>query len=217
MKNRTWLRNTMLLASLATLAASASPLRAGTPLTCFPFNIGNAPSLPWDSTADQRNWNTPKSDYDTKRLADDTINLLGEKTPVIVRMETMRRATLYGRKDPAAAADLLARLKARALGSKQGRTNPLSLFDYGYLVETYKQASVLYGEKKNANAGGGENGYAYVLEALALRGNDAEMEFAAALIASWPRQVKYKEHYQRAVAGASGDQLLAANLEGRLK
>ncbi len=216
MRTTTRFTATILLTGLAAMTVSVAQLQAGTPLTCFPFQIGNAASLPWNSSADARNWNAPRSDYDTRRLADDTTSLLDQKTPVIVRMETIRRAALYGRKDPAAAAELLARLKTRALGSKEGRTNALYLFDYGYLIETYKQASLLQGEKKGVSAGS-ENGFAYVLEALSLRGNDSEMEFAAALIASWPKKEQYQEHFQNAIAGASRDQLLAANLDGRLR
>lgn len=214
MKRNIRLTTTLLLACFVGLAASVPRLLAGTPLTCHPFQIGKARSLPWGSTTDSRAFDQAKSDYDTSRLSDDTMALLGETTPVIVRMETIRRAAFYGRRDPAAGASLRARVEARALSGKDA--NPLYLFDYGYLLETYKQASLLQGGIKTVSLKDGKSGYAYVLEALARRGNDPEMEFAAALIASWPRQDGYQEHYKKAVTGAPADQLLASNLDGRL-
>ena len=57
-------------------------------------------------------------------------------------------------------------------------------------------------------------------KALALRGpsqngNDAQMEFAAALITlSGPRDA-HREHAQKAIAGAKSDPLLAQNLASR--
>lgn len=216
MRDQTRLTNSVLLACLLALAVSAPQLQAGTPLTCHPFQIGNARSLPWGSTGDSRDWNAPKSDYDTRRLAEDTIGLLGEQTPVIVRMETMRRAALYGQRDPNAAADLRSRIEARALSGKSA-DNALYLFDYGYLLETYKQASLLQGGRKPLSPNSGKSGYAFVLEALSRRGDDPEMEFAAALIDSWPRQDGYQEHYRKALTGAAEDKLLASNMEANLK
>ncbi len=215
MRRNTRLTTALLLACIAALGVSVSLLLAGTPLTCHPFQIGNAQSLPWGSAADTQSFDQSRSDYDTSRLADDAMALLGETTPVIVRMETIRRAAFYGRRDPAAGANLRSRVEARALSGKDA--NPLYLFDYGYLLETYRQASLLQGGMKTISTKGGKSGYTYVLEALARRGNDPEMEFAAALIASWPRQDGYQEHLSKAVTGASTDQLLASNLNTRLK
>jgi hypothetical protein len=199
---------TIAVVSLVLLAGSVPDSLAGTPLTCFPFDIGSARSLPWSTGTNRSDWNTPKADYDTRRLADDTIGLLGDRMPVIVRMETIRRAALYGRQNPAAAQDLLAKVKARALTGEKGKGNALYLFDYGYLLETYNQVSLFQGDKKGA----GEHGYSHVLEAIALRGGDPEMEFAAALITVWPRQESHQEHFRKAVAGAAGDALLSDNL-----
>ncbi len=217
MKLETLFRTMVTLAGIAAVALSAMPVLAGTPLTCFPFQIGKAPSLPWGTSTNQDDWNVPKSDYDTRRLASDTIALLGETTPVIVRMETIRRATLYGQRDRAAAADLRSSLEARALGGKERGSNALYLFDYGYLLETYKQAALLHDNLKKVSIGAAPSGYDYVLQALARQPNDPEMEFAAALIASWPRQENYQEHYRKASAGASRDQLLAANFHNHLR
>lgn len=204
MRHRISCAVTIAVASLVLLAISTPGILAGPPLVCFPFQIGNARSLPWSSG----DWNSPKADYDTRRLADDTLMLLGDETPVIVRMETIRRATLYGRQNLGAARELLARVKARALKDEKGRGNGLHLFDYGYLLETYRQASLLQDDKEVA----GESGYARVVDAIALRGSDPQMEFAAALITVWPRKEVYQQHLRKSVAGAAGDALLADNL-----
>ena len=71
--------------------------------------------------------------------------MLGANTPVIVRMETLRRATIYGAKDQKIAYELLARLMARALNAESdGKTSAAAWFDAGYLVESLKQASFIY-------------------------------------------------------------------------
>ena len=80
-----------LFALLAALALAA-PALAGPPLLCHPFNIGDARSLPWDGT---RAFWQGRADYRLENLAADTEALLTPSTPVIVRMETLRRAALY--------------------------------------------------------------------------------------------------------------------------
>src|SRR5215475_14832872 len=100
------------LVPLAALFLAAVPAWAGPPLICHAFDIGDAKSLPWVS----HNWNlNGEESYDTKNLPDDTIAILdrGSKS-TLVHMETLRRATLYARKDAATAKQLLLRLTARA-------------------------------------------------------------------------------------------------------
>ncbi len=43
-----------------------------------------------------------------------TLAILDSNPAVLVRMETLRRATLYARQDPPSAKELLTRLRARA-------------------------------------------------------------------------------------------------------
>ena len=182
-----------------TLATSAV---AGPPLICHPFDIGAAKSLPWTGSA----WDLSGNEgYDASNLARDTIALLDSNTPVIVRMETLRRATLYARKDSRAAKELLTRLHARATGNQDA----LAWFDLGYLAETYRQGL------KDQNPAAGLDGYSFVMKALALRGNDAEMEFAAALITLRGPFPEHLQHSQKAIAGAKADALLARNLASR--
>ena len=205
-------------AVFATIFVLPRIVQAGTPLICHPFDIGNAKSLPWTSDG----WKeSGKEDYNLARLVADTEALLVPDTPVIVRMETLRRATLYAQKDPKVAQELLAKLKARAQNAEaQGRPDALASFDLGYFVETFKQANLTwkklpdgkYAAVYQPNAASGMDGYAYVLKAINLRGQDPEMEFAAAVITAWPRQKSYDAHLRKAVAGASDSSLLARNL-----
>jgi hypothetical protein len=62
------------------------------------------------------------------------------------------------------------------------------------------------------NPAAGVDGYALVKKALALRGPDAQMEFAAALITLSGPQDEHRQHAQRAIAGTKSDPLLALNL-----
>ncbi len=186
---------------LVVLILAGSAL-AGPPLICHRFDIGDAKSLPWIGSS----WNiSGNQSYDTGNLARDTMALLDANAAVIVRMETLRRATLYAQQDPRAAKELLTRLHARATAGRDA----LALFDLGYLAETYHQWL------KGQDPAAGLDGYDFVKKALALRGNDAEMEFAAALIALRGPHKDQMEHSQRAIAGAKADALLAHNLASR--
>src|SRR6202521_6170563 len=166
----------------------ANVAQAGPPLICHTIEIGRAKSLPWIG----HNWNLSGGEnYDTKNLVPDTLDILAPDIPVLVRMETLRRATLYARKDPHAAKELLARLHARATSPESSRhSDPRAWFDVGCLAEAYKQwigQSWMRVSKDEQNPAAGVDGYALVKKALALRGpsqmgKDAQMEFAAALI-----------------------------------
>jgi len=205
-------------AVLATLLWLPQVARAGTPLICSPFDIGGAKSLPWNGDT----WkSSPKEDYNLARLVADTEALLGPDTPVIVRMETIRRATLYAQKDPQVAKDLLETLKARAMSAgAMGHAEALAWFDLGYMVETYKQANLNWKKLPSGkydpvfipNPASGLDGYAWVVKAINLRGQDPEMEFAASVITAWPRQKSYDAHLRKAVSGATDGSLLAKNL-----
>lgn len=199
----------------------ANVAQAGPPLICHAFEIGQAKSLPLAS----HSWNLSGSEnYDTRNLASDTLEVLKPDTPVLVRMETLRRATLYARKDPLAAKVLLAKLHVRATSAESaGHPDALAWFDAGYLVETYKQwigrdlPHMTDGMRLDPNPATGMDGYAMVKKAIALHGvalhaDDAQMEFAAALITlSGPRE-EHAQHAQKAIAGAKADALLAQNL-----
>lgn len=199
-----------------TLAIPQAAL-AGPPLICHPFDIGGAKSLPWLGGDRQsgRDWRGVDRSYDLGRLVEDTLALLTPETPVIVRMETLRRAAVYAAwamrdqkvgypvKDEKVARELLDRLLARAKDAEaKGKHDALAWFDAGYLAETYKQSGLATDVK----------GHDLVAKAIALRGQDAEMEFAAAIITEGGPANAHRKHFQKAVNGGKDGSLLAKNL-----
>ncbi len=158
------------IALVVALLSIASLAQAGPPLICHTIEIGQAKSLPWIS----HNWNLSGGEtYETKNLVRDTLEILAPDTPVLVRMETLRRATLYARKDPVAAKELLARLHARATSAESSAyPDALAWFDVGYLAETYKQwlgrnlPHMTDGMLMDPNPAAGVDGYVLVKKAL---------------------------------------------------
>jgi hypothetical protein len=148
----------------------AHPALAGPPLLCFPFQIGDAKSLPMG----RGDWHAVDPKYDVSHLVDDTVALLTPDAPVLVRMETLRRATLYAAAHPPIADALLAALERRATAGHEAVG--LNVFDFGYLVETYKEAKFLF--KAPIARLDAIDGYQLVLKARALRG-DTAMDAAA--------------------------------------
>ena len=207
--NRTTQR--FVLATIFSLSLLSAVALAGPPLICHPFEIDGANSLPWIS----HDWNLSGSEnYDTSKLASDTLAILDSSNVTLVHMETLRRATLYARKDPLAAKQLITRLIARAELTKSATPstppNALAIFDAGYLAEAYKQW--LGSENNPAQR---FDGYALVQLALQRRGSDPQMEFAAALISVGNASMNGQEHAEKAIAGAKNDSLLARNLSAR--
>ncbi len=213
---------------LITAATLPQTSLAGPPLICHPIEIGNARSLPWESAAE---WRAVKRDYDLNRLVEDTLALLTPEAPVLVRMETLRRATVYAvwaqrdhevglaAKNSQVADELLSRLMARVRGSVRPNQPPtLELFDAGYLNACYEQAGYNTAKKPGNTLDGyimvkkALDGYTMVRKASGMSGHHVEMEFAAALISKAPKRPAFREHLQRAVAGAREGTLLARNL-----
>ena len=148
-------------------------------------------------------------DYDLKNLTRDTLAILDSSTPVLVRMETPRWATIYARQDPQVAKELLTRLQGRAANSDAaGHPDALAWFDVGYLTETYKQ----WLGKGEPNPATGLDGYGLIEKAISLRGQDPEMEFAGALVTLEGPENDHQDHVRKAMAGAKNDPLLARNL-----
>jgi hypothetical protein len=203
--------------AIVVLALLQQLTQAGPPLICHPFDIGEAKSLPWSGSQ----WRDVKADYDLNRLVEDTLALLAPETPVIARMETLRRATIYAVwakrdhevgyqvKDQKNAEELLSRLMDRVRQSVQwGKADALALFDAGYLAASYKEA----GYRSSGKPNGELNGYEMMVKAAAMRGGDAEMELALALATRHSKTSAHAEHFQKAVAGAKDGSLLARNL-----
>jgi len=203
---RTWSLRFSALFALSLLLAAA--VLAGPPLICHAFDIGSAKSLPWIS----HDWNlTGSESYDTSKLASDTLAILAADNSVLVHMETLRRATLYARKDPVAGKALLTKIMLGTKSAEASESRALMYFDSGYLAEAYKQ---WLGDASH-NPAAGIDGYALVQEAIRIRGNDPQMELAAALITLNGPAAEHQAHAQKAIAGAKSDPLLARNLASR--
>jgi hypothetical protein len=192
------------ISTVAVLLGFTTFAFAGPPLICHPIEIGQAKSLPWVEFNYKGN-----PDYDLKNLSRDTLAILDSRTPVLVRMETLRRATIYARLDPQAAKELITQLQERAANSDAaGDPDALAWFDVGYLAEAYRQ----WLGRGEPNPAAGLDGYSLVRKAISLRGSDPEMEFAAALITLSGPESEHHDHVQKAMAGAKSDSLLAQNL-----
>jgi hypothetical protein len=195
---------------MALLLALPAVAEAGPPLICQPFQTGGEAVLPWGIGP---SWNNPDPRYDVSRLTGDTLRLLSRGLPVIARMENLRRATIYAARDARVAHELMTAVLARALSSAAaGSPDPDSLFDAGYLIESFKQRSLLDDDRESRSAirdEPGADGYAMVVRAIALHGSDADMEFAASLMKAGPLA---DEHRRRAAAAARAGSLLAINL-----
>lgn len=203
--------------TLVTLTFAPTALLAGPPAICHQFQTGGAPSLPWGEGS---GWRRSLPGYDLQRLTDDTLKLLTPTTPVLARMETIRRATIYASTDASVAAELLSRVLGRALdGAASGTSNRQALFDAGYLVESYRQANLIYkydmlrGAEKAAwqlrETPRGLDGYSWITSALSMGKPDAEMEFGASRVTEGATS---QAHVRKAIGGARPGTLLAANL-----
>jgi hypothetical protein len=201
------------LSVVSSLLLATTVLYAGPPLICHPIQIGKARSLPSGNGS-----HGAKSDYDRTNLIEETLALLTPDMPVLVRMETLRRATLYAsgiyrgnrgwthrtQEDRRIAYELLARLMARALQEPGGNSpNYLATFDVGYLMACYEQAKLAEGF----------GGYELVKRALAMSGSNPELEFACAMVSIWPKRAEQAQHLQKARLAAEKNPLLAMNLK----
>jgi hypothetical protein len=188
-------------------------VHAGMPLICHPYEIGNAPTLPGG------NWKDANPSYDRTNLVHDTLALLTPDTPVLVRMETLRRAAIYATanmrgwakhgsytiEDRKIAGALLAKLRTRVTETTD-QARALALFDLGFFTETLRQT----------NLDPALDGYDLLLKAAELRPADADVQFALVLASAWPKRRNYSAHLTQAMAGAKPGTLLAANLETHL-
>jgi hypothetical protein len=137
-------RGTRLLTILSTALIAvllSRPALAGPPLLCFPFDIGNARTLPMG----HGDWHAVDPRYDVSHLVTDTLGLLTPGMPVIVRMETLRRATIYAAPNPEMAKALMTELRARADAKV-----PLAAFDLGYLSEALLEAEAVFKQLKTS-------------------------------------------------------------------
>lgn len=195
-------------ALLFTLSLFAASAFAGPPLICHRYNIGNAKSLPWIG----HNWNLSGNEsYDTNNLAADTLSILDSDPTVLVHMETLRRAALYGQMNPQAFKQLLTKMIARTYASNSNAmAASLASFDLGYFTATLAQLHWIY--KNFTSPAQSLDARILVDKAIHLRANDPQMEFAAALVTLDGPADEHYAHTQKALAGAESDALLARNL-----
>ena len=201
----------------AFIVSIPTKLQAGPPLLCHPINIGNVKSLPTGNGPFGYNKN-----YNRKNLIKDALNLLDSDMPVLVRMETIRRAALYvtrnlngshgngsySNEDRALAFDLLSRLMIISIEAHNGKSNKIALFDAGYLMQCYREAGLIEGNR----------GYDWVQKANHLSGGNPEMEFALALMTKRNIiKVRQNKHLRMAKAGSEEGSLLALNLDLHFK
>lgn len=213
----------MLKSTIAVVAAVlfiASPALAGPPLICHPFETSGGKLIAWGTGS---GWNTPDRSYDITRVVADTTAVLTADSPILTRMENMRRATIYAMRDPQIAQALLKSVTTRALGTS---TDSLAWFDAGYLIESYKQAVAIREKTRPELRAWAEvdetlkiDGYNWVKKAMAMtaplahrslgEGGSAEMEFAASLMTEGSLA---NAHRTKALAAAPKNSLLARNI-----
>ena len=197
-----------LIAGVIALLVTASPALAGPPLICNPFVTEGGRLIAWGSGS---GWNTPDHAYDIKKLVADTTAVLTPETPVLTRMENLRRATIYAMRDPVIAEQLLQALMRRALSTTNDGG---AWFDAGYLIEAYRQGTHLRDGKGTPAAWAAVDetirvdGYGFVKKAIAMRGANAEMELAASLMT---RGAVAEAHRARAAKAGPGS-LVVKNL-----
>lgn len=203
---------TLAVASL-TLALTAS-LIAGPPTVCHPIQTpAGAEMLPAGQNRDI------DPSYDRTRLVTDTLAILTPDQDVLVRMETLRRATLYVPDDPRTAFQLWSALQSRVLEAEaNNEANAMAWFDAGYLAQTYAQLGAFnnLGMKM-------PSGYEWVVRARTLETDPeqgAKIDFALALMTSylkvpgkkWAQHRNYEDHLRAAVTHAKADSPLGRNL-----
>jgi hypothetical protein len=211
------MKSQKILSVLIAALAIATPALAGPPLLCHPFDIGNAKSLPW---VGEKSWDEGQAGYKLEQLVADTEALLTPSTPVIVRMETLRRAALYASTDATVASQLIKRFVTRAEASEiAGRPDALAYLDAAYLAGAFNEITMMgrakEWEQRSSNAEkvkGSLDAYGLITKSVALRPSDPAIQFAAALISADGHRGEYPAHAAKARAGADHDTLLARNL-----
>jgi len=195
------------------------PALGGPPICCNPIDIAKARSLPMGSGAMETSSGCSESS-----AIDQTIAILKGDASPLVRMETLRRATVYVSKDAAKARELMSRVMALQLdaaAAQKDNETTTALFDAGFLAACYGEMNVDLGWKPGV--ADGVPGYAWIKSALEKLPKDspqrAEMEFGAAL-ATHPMEhnasgvrALYDGHLERASQGAKEGSLLADNIK----
>lgn len=220
MKKHRSIHFTVSLLIITTLTISSI---AGPPLICHPFEIGEAKSIAWNG----RQWRDVKKDYDINQLVPDVMAILETDAPILVRMETMRRAAVYAvwslrdakvgfdpKGDRAAIAlldKILAHKNAAEVRGFKTKADKLALFDAGYLLETYKYIGFEETSKKTVLSA---ESLAWVEKANNALDCPGEIELALAIILqNHPgTSAAQDKHLETAVGKAAEGSLLAKNI-----
>ncbi|MFO0837906.1 MAG: hypothetical protein U1D55_05220 [Phycisphaerae bacterium] len=196
--------------SFAALTLACTTAFAGPPLICQPFNIGNAQTI----------------SEKTRDVVNDTLGALKTADSILARMETLRRATVRLDGDKSRAQQLLSRLAYIALDLDAGAQESgkpaeaaAAWFQAGYFAAGLQQMGIDIDWKPGVAEG--IQGYAWVRRALKLAPDNAEMQFAAALMThpamSHSTAALYEEHLKKAQAGAAEGSLLKQNLAAHVE
>lgn len=205
--------------SVLAFALMTSGALAGPPILCHSIDIGSAKTLPMGSGALECS-----RDLSADKAVDEAIAIIKSESSPLVRMETLRRATVYVTKDKPAAKELFARVMALSLDAQTAKDDQRiagTLFDAGFLAACYHEMNLDVGFK----AGECERitGYAWIKAALdklpSSAPGRAEMEFGAAL-ATHPLEhnvpgarALYDSHLKHAEETCKDGSLLAANIK----
>ena len=199
----------------------AAAAYAGPPIMCNPLEIAKAKSLPMGDGAFECD-----KGYNAKNLVADTIKLLDDQPSPIVRMESLRRATVYAGEHTDRRDDLARRLAYRALDAScapDKEQAAAALFDAGFLATCCGEM----GYELEGNPGEQDKiaGYGWLMGALAKLPSDSaqrpEIEFGIA-VAGHPAmhgrnspnvQTRYDAHIRSAAKAAQPGSLLEQNLK----
>jgi hypothetical protein len=167
------------LAALPTRAAA--PRAVGSPLLCFPLDVGAAATLPFGGDGFD-----VKSDLTTEEVVKQTRALLEKSDDPLVHMETLRRATIWFMgKDAAEAAGKFravladATLRAAAAagdGTARAHHEAMRWFDLGYFQAAARQGGVLQLR----------NEHEWLEKAARLAPDDLALRFGVALAQYFP-------------------------------
>lgn len=204
------MRTATVFLSLSAVALATSIAVAGPPMICHPVEVGDAGEaecLPWGDKPFKKSRR-----FRTSELVGRTITALDGSSSALVHLETLRRAALYSDNDADLAGRLIGGLMARALDAEAGSADAsLAWLDAGYLAQCYDQLGVRTGVQYGM--ADGIVGYAWVRRSLALSPDDAEFEFAAAMMTARAGGTGHEQHVARARKLAAPDSLVSRNLE----
>lgn len=202
---------TSLCLCVSAVLLSASIAAAGPPLICHAVEVGDAECLPWGDKPFKQSRGFP-----TSELVGRTVKALTGTSSALVHMETLRRAALYSERDGELATQLIGALMARALDAEAAGTDAsLAWLDAGYLAQCYDQLGVRTGVQ--CGSSGCIVGYAWVRRSIELSPDDAELEFAAAMMTALAGGSEHERHVARVRKLAARDSLVSRNLEVHAK